>query len=225
MTATILVVAKAPVPGRVKTRLAADLGPGGSVVAAELAAAALLDTLTACAEAFSRRRIALAGELTDAVAGAELRQALADWTIAPQVGDGLGPRLAHAHRGVGGPVVQIGMDTPQVTAARLRRVGARLADHDAVLAPAHDGGWWALALRDPRAADALAQVPMSTPTTYDDTRRALAMVGLTVERGEPLRDVDHLSDVAAVSALAPRGRFARAAARLLPESVLPGSAR
>ena len=61
--------------------------------------------------------------------------------------------------------------SPPAPARRGRR--PRLADHDAVLGPAEDGGWWVLALRDPVARRGLGGVAMSTPTTGADTRAAL----------------------------------------------------
>jgi len=207
---TVLVIAKAPVAGTVKTRLAADLG-GDHRLAAELAAAALLDTLAACALPGARRRIALAGSLDDAVRGEEIRRSLAGWEVTGQRCTTLGERLAAAHAEVPGPVVQIGMDTPQVTADLLREVGDGLRRHDAVLAPAADGGWWALALRDGRLAAPLAGVPMSTPTTYADTGVALLAAGLGVGSARRLTDVDHLDDVETVAAAAPGTVFAAVA--------------
>lgn len=214
-TPTLLVVAKAPVFGRVKTRLAADVG---DAAATAVAAAALLDTVEACTLAVGpdRCRLALSGDLAEGVRTDEIRAALAGWTIVPQHGDGLGERLANAHADVAGPVVQIGMDTPQVTPARLLTVAGGLDTADAVLAPAEDGGWWALALRDPAAATALRDVPMSTPQTYAATRTALEGLGLRVAAGERLRDVDHLADVAPVAAAAPGTRFATAATEIAP---------
>jgi rSAM/selenodomain-associated transferase 1 len=202
-----LVVAKAPEPGRVKTRLATDVGMRR---AAEVAAASLLDTLAACAAAVGAEQchVALDGHLDRAVRGAELRSALARMTLHAQRDGALGVRLAAAHARVPGPVVQIGMDTPQVTAALLRAAAAGLDAHDAVLGPAEDGGWWVLALRDPAAAAALATVAMSTPTTYADTRVALAAAGLDVGSTGTLRDVDELADAEVVARLAPRSRFA-----------------
>lgn len=213
---TALVIAKAPVPGRVKTRLAVDLGGGepASELAAELAAAALLDTLEACAEAFGPRqcRLALAGDLAAATRASELRRALAGWTVVPQHGATLGERLAAAHAAVPGPVVQVGMDTPQLDACLLTDVAAGLAGADAVLAPAADGGWWALALRSGRLAAPLAGVATSTPTTYADTRAALVAAGLTVGSAATLTDLDHLADLPVVLAAAGAGHLARAAA-------------
>ena len=212
-TPTLLLVAKAPVPGLVKTRLAADVG---EAAATEVAAAALLDTIEACTLAVGPERclLALSGDVSAAVRADEIRAAVAGWTITPQRGNGFGERLANAHAEVTGPVVQIGMDTPQVTPAALLAVAGGLDGSEAVLAPAEDGGWWALALRDPAAADALIDVPMSTPETYAATRSALERRGLRVAESERLRDVDHLSDVAPVAAAAPRTRFAAAAAEI-----------
>ena len=205
----VLVVAKAPVAGRAKTRLGADIG---SDAAAELAAASLLDVLDASTSAVGAWscHLALSGDLADGVRTAELETALAGWTVRPQVDGHLGRRLAHAHAAVGpGPVLQVGMDTPQLTAALLHEVLAGLDDHDAVLAPAADGGWWALALRDPARAAVLARVPMSTPTTYDDTRAALEASGLRVAGAPMLTDVDTIDDAAEVAAAAPASRFAQ----------------
>lgn len=195
-----LVVAKAPVPGRVKTRLGADVG---MAAAADLAAAALLDTLAACDAAFGADRccLALDGDLGEAVRGEEIERALTGWQVFGQRGRGLGERLANAHADLpaGEPVAQVGMDTPQLSAQDLHDVARALADTDAVLGPADDGGWWVLGLRDPSAAAALRGVPMSTPTTYDATRAALEARGLAVASTSTMRDVDTRADADAVA--------------------------
>lgn len=213
--ATVLVMAKAPEPGRVKTRLAATIGPEA---AARVAAAALLDTLDACASAVdaARCRLAVEGDLAGAVEAAALRSALTGWTVVPQAGHGLGERIARACAATATPVVQIGMDTPQVTAALLRQSVDTLADRDAVLGPAEDGGWWLLGLRDPAGAAALSGVPMSTPMTGALTRQALAGVGLGVADAPSLRDIDELADLRAVAALAPHSRTAAVAREVTP---------
>jgi uncharacterized protein len=204
MTPRILVIAKAPVPGLAKTRLGAEVGMD---VAAELAAAALLDTLRTCVAAVGvvGCRLALEGDLTTAVYADRLVAALAGWTVFPQRGDGLAERLACSHLDLAaeqpGPVVQICMDTPQVTEADLSAVIEGLDNHDAVLADAEDGGWWALALGDPRGGEHLLGVPMSTPTTGAATRAAFEAVGLTVGSGPVLRDVDVVDDAEAVAAV------------------------
>ncbi|HJQ06331.1 MAG TPA: DUF2064 domain-containing protein [Nocardioides sp.] len=208
---TLLVLAKSPVPGRVKTRLAADLGNRFDL-AADLAAAALLDTIATATATFgaNRCRLALDGDLADSPHGAELRDALAGWTVVRQCPGDLADRLAHAHEHVRGPVVQVGMDTPQLTPALLLCMAAGLAGHDAVLAPAADGGWWALALRTGSDGRLLRGVPMSGPATYDDTRAALTGGGLRVADAPVLEDADHLAEARRIAAAAPGTRFARA---------------
>lgn len=214
-----LVVAKAPVPGLCKTRLAADIGYDA---AAALAAAALLDTLDTATATFGAGDcvLALVGDLEEAGDGDAIRDAVAGWTVVPQRGNDFGRRLAHAHADAGaGPLIQIGMDTPQVTSGHLTDALDGLARCDAVLAPAEDGGWWGLALRDPAAARYLRDVPMSTPDTGRDTRAALEDAGLSVGSTTTLRDVDSLDDAEAVALLAPDSRFAAAWHELKREQI------
>ncbi|OBI74002.1 DUF2064 domain-containing protein, partial [Mycobacterium sp. E740] len=152
---TVLVVAKAPVAGLAKTRLAASIG---DAAAADIAAAALLDTLDAVASTpVVRRVVALTGDLSRACRGDELRARLADFTVIAQRGGDFADRLANAHSdaSAGTPVLQIGMDTPQVTAGLLAECGRSLVGCDAVLGPAEDGGWWVLGVSRPEMADCL----------------------------------------------------------------------
>jgi len=79
-----------------------------------------------------------------------------------------------------------------------------------VLAPAEDGGWWALALREPHRAEALREVRMSTSDTAQWTVDALRRHGLRVDFGPVLRDVDTAGDALAVAAACPAGAFTRA---------------
>ncbi|MBQ0900975.1 DUF2064 domain-containing protein [Micromonospora sp. U21] len=223
----LLVVAKAPVPGAVKTRLCP---PATAVQAARIAAAALRDTLDAVrATPGVTPVLACAGRLTEADDAAALTAALAGWLVLDQRGAGLGERLANAYAEVaaaypGRPVLQIGMDTPQLTPARLTDAVRRLRAADAVLGRARDGGWWSLGLRDPRYADVLHEVPMSTPDTGHDTWAALTGRGLRVAPLPVLRDVDEWPDALAVAMEVPEGRFARqvAAVRL---ALVPGDRR
>ncbi|CAM3570381.1 TIGR04282 family arsenosugar biosynthesis glycosyltransferase [Nocardioides zeicaulis] len=213
----VLLVAKAPVAGQVKTRLGAVIG---AEPAAGLAAAALLDTIEACREAGAEGHLSLAGDLRDAVRGGAIAAALDGWTVTPQQGDGFAERLVRAHADAGpGVVVQIGMDTPHVTAAALAEVADGLATHDAVLAPAEDGGWWALGRRDPRVVRHVARVVMSTSETCTDTRHALELAGCTVGRASTMTDVDTVEDADVVAALAPHTRFARAWRSARPRGV------
>jgi glycosyltransferase A (GT-A) superfamily protein (DUF2064 family)/SAM-dependent methyltransferase len=211
----VLVVAKSPVAGDAKTRLGADVGLR---VAADLASAALLDTLDACEQAFppGRRLVALTGDLSRAERSTELARRLAVWDVFRQRGNGFGPRLANAHadaaRLLHSPVVQIGMDTPQLTPSSLRSIAHHLEANecDAVLGIAVDGGWWALGLAHPRWARGLGGVPMSTSRTGAATHMMLSRSGARVVETEMLDDVDTAGDAEAVAREAPRTRFAQA---------------
>lgn len=208
---TVLLVAKAPVPGLAKTRLAADVGER---VAADIAAAALLDTLDAVAAApVSRRVVALTGELRNACRSDEIASRLADFTVIAQRGDGFAERLACAHEDAaapGLPVLQIGMDTPQASPHLLAECGRALVA-DAVLGLATDGGWWVLGVRDAAMAGCLRGVPMSQPDTGALTLAALRAAGLRVDLVTELADVDTVADIAEVRRLCvPAGRFAQA---------------
>ena len=203
MRASLVVIAKAPRPGRAKTRLCPPCSP---VEAAAIAEAALLETLRAVARVpVARRVLALDG-------------AAGDWLpdgfdVVPQRGDGLGERLAAAFVDVGGPALLIGMDTPQVGWRRLED-GLRALVRpgvDAVLGRARDGGWWALGLRRPDPA-VFRGVPMSAATTGAVQRARLRGLGLRTVELPALRDVDRFADAQAVAAEIPGTRFAAAVA-------------
>ena len=197
----VLVMAKAPAAGRVKTRLCPPCTPER---AAALAEAALRDTLDAAlASAADRCVLALDGPAGSWVpAGVE---------VIPQRGDRLDERLAHAWADVGDGGVQIGMDTPQVTPALLDLGLAALDRHDAALGLADDGGWWAIGLRAPRL-DVFLGVATSTARTGADQRRRLETLGLDVAALPRLRDVDTWPDACAVAAACPSSRFGQAVA-------------
>jgi glycosyltransferase A (GT-A) superfamily protein (DUF2064 family)/SAM-dependent methyltransferase len=206
VTARIVVIAKAPVAGRVKTRLTPPLSPPQ---AATLARAALEDTLHTVLEAGARipPLLALRGE-----PGPWLP---AGFEVVPQRGDGLAERIAAAFVDARGPALLIGMDTPQVGRGLLRSAIRWLDGRavDAVLGTAVDGGWWALGLREPDPR-ALLEIPMSTSWTGSMQRERLASLGLRTRELPVLRDVDTFDDVLEVARLAPRGRFARAVGRI-----------
>jgi rSAM/selenodomain-associated transferase 1 len=217
MSAALLVLAKVPEVGRVKTRLCPPATPEQ---AADIAAAALLDTLDALAAVPGGRVVvALTGSLSAATRSVELEVALAGVTVVQQRGTGLGARIAAAHRDTGAllpgvPTVQIGMDTPQVDPLVLGYAGRQLDRVDAVLGPAADGGWWALGLRDPRLAELIRDVPTSRADTGERTLRALRAAGLRVGLLPELRDVDTAADARSVAADIPGTRFAAAVAEL-----------
>jgi rSAM/selenodomain-associated transferase 1 len=193
------VIAKAPVAGRVKTRLCPPCTPDE---AARIAAAALVDTLEAVrATPAAEPVVILDGPPTEATDG---------FAIVPQRGRGLDERLAAAFEDVGGPALLIGMDTPQVTPRLLADAIGRLTTPgvDAVLGPCQDGGWWAVGLRRPDAGVFLG-VPMSTSSTADRQRDRLRSLGLGSSTLPRLRDVDRIEDALAVADAIPHSRFAR----------------
>ncbi|AJE83882.1 MULTISPECIES: DUF2064 domain-containing protein [Streptomyces] len=203
--ATLLVLAKEPRPGRVKTRL---VPPFSHEEAARLAEAALADTLhTVLALPAARRVLVL-----DGAPGPWLPPGFEVW---PQCPGGLDARLAAAFAAAEGPALLVGMDTPQLAARHLAPALAPDAwtDTGAWFGPAEDGGFWALGLAVPDPA-LLRGVPMSTPHTGAYQRARLTGAGLRVRDLPVLRDVDTAADATAVAAEAPGSRFAATLGRL-----------
>ncbi|MFI9155147.1 DUF2064 domain-containing protein [Streptomyces sp. NPDC053367] len=191
---TLVVIAKEPRPGRVKTRLTPPFTPEQ---AALLAQAALADTLEAVAATPAGRRVLV----LDGAPGPWMPYG---FDVVPQTSGTLDERLADAFAHCSGPTLLIGMDTPQVTPALLT---ADLTRYDACFGPAEDGGFWALGLAEPDPR-LLRGVPMSRPDTGAVQRERLVAAGLRVRDLPRLRDVDTAADAHAVAALAPHGRFA-----------------
>jgi len=207
-TATILVVAKAPVPGLAKTRIAGDVG---DEAAADLAAAALLDTLDVAVGTGMAVVVALTGDLGRSARSDEIETALSGVRVVPQIRATFGERLAQAHLDADGGhgVVQVGMDSPQLRADDLSEAADLLGDHPSVLGPAVDGGWWLLGVRHGADASALATVEMSTASTGQHTREVLPQPTALLRT---LRDVDTWDDARAVADEVPFSRFADAVA-------------
>ena len=195
MSLYVMVMAKAPVAGKVKTRLCPPCTPAQ---AAEIAAASLADTLAAVAAVPGVRRIvALDGE-----PGAWLPQGFA---VIVQRGAGLDERLAWAAEDASGAGVIVGMDTPQVTAEMLQEALAAVRCGHAVLGPAADGGYWLIGLPAPDAK-ALLGVPMSVPETGFAQLARLEARGYHVTKLHELRDIDTWPDALAVGAELPGSR-------------------
>jgi rSAM/selenodomain-associated transferase 1 len=196
---SIMIIAKAPEPGRSKTRLSPPCTPGQ---AAQLAEAALADTLEAVSgTGIARRRLVLEGEPGDWLPPG--------FEVVRQVTGGLGDRLAAAFAGIGGPALLIGMDTPQVTAemlddgiARLERPGT-----DAVLGLCLDGGYWAIGF-DGQRPGVFDAVPMSVETTGQKQLERMRALGMVVDLLPELADVDYYDDALAAARERPAGRFA-----------------
>ena len=203
--AQVLVIAKEPIPGRVKTRLTPPFTPAD---AAALATAALADTLAAV----SATPVAQAVLALDGAPG--------DWLppgfrVFPQRGGGLDERLAaafaDAHATLPAPMVLVGMDTPQVTPGLLAEAAVALAsgEADAVFGPAADGGFWLLGLCRPDRS-LLAGVPMSRADTGRQQLDRLTSAGLRVAMLPELTDVDTFREAELVAGAIPGSRFAAA---------------
>jgi len=204
---TLVVIAKSPQPGRVKTRLCPPCTP---VEAAAIAEAALADTLDVIAATPADRHVIA----LDGPTGAWLPPR---FDVVDQVGNGLAERLANAIMHCQGPVFLVGMDTPQIDSGVVAEAIEELTrgDADAVLGPALDGGWWGIGLRQPDAR-AFDGVEMSTDHTHAQQVAQLTALGLRTHALPALRDVDTIRDAVAVSALAPHTRFGRAVTELEP---------
>ncbi|HEV2865043.1 MAG TPA: TIGR04282 family arsenosugar biosynthesis glycosyltransferase [Allosphingosinicella sp.] len=184
----ILVFAKAPVPGQVKTRLIPRLGAQG---AAALAARMLEQTLEAAA----------ATGLTVELCGDPDPR---DWYQGPGValsaqGPGeLGGRLRRAAKRVlaaGEPVLLIGTDCPSLDEARLSAAAAQLRGRDAVIHPTVDGGYALLGLRrfHPSLFEGIA---WSTASVAAETLARIGELGWSVSVLETLHDIDEPADLA-----------------------------
>lgn len=196
----IMVIAKAPSPGRVKTRLCP---PCTHEQAAALAEAALRDTLIAVSAVRDIEPILV----LDGEPGA--------WTpwglrVIPQRGDDLAERITNAFADAAGPAILVGMDTPQVTPRLLEGAVDALTrtDTDAVLGEARDGGWWIAGMRSAHD-NAFVGVPMSTSYTAQAQRERFRAIGLRTASLPVLRDVDTIHDAHVVAHEAPFSRFAK----------------
>ncbi len=209
---TVIVLAKEPRAGRVKTRLQSEFS---AEEAAELAAAALHDSLTAVEAAQCPYRVAA----WDGPGRSWRRQLQArGFAVLDQPAGDLTARLAAAFHGAaeldsaepgGDPSrrrLLIGMDTPQVTPLLLRTdwEGA-----DAVLGLTPDGGFWAIGLQGVDPERCFAGIPMSTPRTGAAQLNRLVDLGLSIKLLPPLRDVDEPADADAVAYAHPGLTFSR----------------
>jgi len=204
----ILVMAKSPVAGTVKTRLCPPCSPTEAAAIAQAALADTLDAVGACQA--DRRVLALDGPVGDWLPEG--------FEVVPQRGDSFAARLAAAWEDVGGPGLQIAMDTPQLTATLLDAALDQLSTGvPAVLGRTSDGGWWGIGFQQP-AAGVFDGVPMSAADTAERQLARCAELGIQVEDLPPLRDVDTWDDAVAVAGDAPATRFA-AAVRSVAEVV------
>jgi glycosyltransferase A (GT-A) superfamily protein (DUF2064 family) len=197
---TLIVLAKQPRPGLVKTRLQPSLTPEQ---AAEVAAGALRDTLRAAENVVARQRIlAFDGD----VGGWLPRR----WRHVAQPAGELDTRLTHAFSAAGhGPAVLVGMDTPQLQPHHLAAFDP--VTYDACLGLCPDGGYWAIGFSNPGVAvQAIPGIAMSRTDTGPRQYSRLIELGLRVQLLPSLVDVDTIDDAIEVARLVPGSHFAAA---------------
>lgn len=203
----LIVLAKVPLPGTCKTRLAASIG---DEAAARVAEAFLRETLSLGEQANwdSELHFAPAGEAERAV-----RLAPPEWRVWPQTAGDLGSRMTrafeHAFRRGYRRAVIIGSDAPQLQSLSIQRAFDLLTRAHIVLGPATDGGYYLVALRD-SCPDVFSGIPWSTPAVLSTTLARCRSLDLSVELLPELRDIDELDDLRAlVSSLDGTGRSPR----------------
>ncbi|WP_258803569.1 TIGR04282 family arsenosugar biosynthesis glycosyltransferase [Pseudarthrobacter sp. NS4] len=215
MNLTIAVIAKECIPGKAKTRLTPPLTPAQ---AAALAQISLSQTLQLVRSLPGTRRLLV-------FEGTPHPRDAAGFDVVAQSTGRLDERLATICSQVTGPLLILGMDTPQLSPAPLARL---LADwsvptprHDAWIGPASDGGFWALALHQPDGA-LIQGVEMSTRQTGAHQVARIVNAGLAVGLLPMLRDVDHFADAMSAARDCPGTPFARAVDRLALGLSVPG---
>ena len=188
-----------------KTRLCPPFTPAQ---AAELAAAALADTMETVSQAVttglvSRAFIVLAGDPA-------LIAVPPNWTVLAQSAGSLDQRLAAAfddiYQNAPVPILLIGMDTPQLTITDIAAACEALSRDgvDAVIGLATDGGFWALGLRRPDD-QLLLGIPMSTAWTGRAQLERLVSHDLNVFCLDEMSDADDATSARAVAAAAGKG--------------------
>lgn len=198
MPTRIVIFAKAPVAGSAKTRLIPELGAEG---AASLAADMLAHTVGQ----------AITADLGEPELCVSPPPASPDWDgfrpahvrMTDQGEGDLGERLTRATERIiagGLNVLLIGTDCPELSAERLRAAAGQLADHNAVMHPAHDGGYALLGLTrfDPTL---FADIAWSTSSVAADTVTRIRSLGWSLHIAETLHDIDEPADLAHLTLL------------------------
>jgi uncharacterized protein len=191
----LLVFVKWPEPGLAKTRLIPALGPEVAADVSRLLAEAGIGATRPQAREYDRL-------LCFSPADAEAR--IQGWfpgeAVWAQPEGDLGYRMAEAFeegfkRGAENVAI-IGTDVPSVSRATAREAFLALGSADVVLGPAHDGGYYLLALARPRP-ELFADIAWGTPKVLAATRARAAALGLRTHLLETLNDVDTIDDLAA----------------------------
>ncbi|MEZ6096309.1 MAG: TIGR04282 family arsenosugar biosynthesis glycosyltransferase [Pirellulaceae bacterium] len=184
---TLALLAKHWTPGQTKTRLASTIGPHAAAEIQKRCLGFLLERLNAC----GNQRIlyfspahqqndfrCLAGEA---------------WKVAPQVGLDLGTRIAHCFRemssGLHERVIVIGSDCPTVSPTTIQLADRALEQHDVVIGPSADGGYYLIGMRRFESA-VFSDIAWSTPQVFDQTVAQVRRSGLSLQLLETQSDID-----------------------------------
>ena len=186
----IAILAKAPVPGRAKSRLIPAVGAHAAAVLQERMTAQTV--ATACAAALGPVTLWCAPDPRHA----SFRELCARHHVAlMRQGDGdLGARMLAAFAD-NVPTLVIGTDCPALTIAHLRQAAAALREAEVVLIPAEDGGYVLIGARAPHAG-LFEGMRWGTSTVLAETRTRIAALGLSAVEFDPLWDVDTEEDLA-----------------------------
>jgi uncharacterized protein len=187
----LAVIAKEPVAGQVKTRLAAAFGEHG---AAALAAAMLADTVATVRRVPAEPWLCYA----PADAGERMARLAPGFRLLPQSGGDLGDRLAACMAALFAAgatrALIVGADTPHLPAERYEAAFDLLDDTDVVLGPAEDGGYYLIATTAPDPG-LFVGVPMGTSDVLRATLERAAGLGRAVGLLVTMRDMDRPADL------------------------------
>lgn len=190
----VLIFARTPELGRVKTRLAADVGDAAAL---DLYHRLLAHTCDTVARSGFPARVHLAGPMPERDLWSD-----AGFRRVPQTEGDLGARMsaafAQAFEDRVRSVVIIGTDCPGLRADHLHQAMTALETYEAVVGPAEDGGYWLLGLTSPVRA-IFQNKTWSSDSVLHETLSDFKSLGMSVFRLETLRDVDTVSDVVALA--------------------------
>ena len=208
----LLVFARLPERGNVKTRLAADLGEDRAL---EIYEAMLRDLIANIGESTPETEIEFLWPPTPAANGAALRRAFAHHASAMQTGPTLGDRLSMAlserfffHRTQ--KIVAIGVDDPTLHRELIDHAFALLESCEYVVGPASDGGYYLIGCRalafDP---ELFLGIEWGTSTVLETTLRKIAALERTVALLPERYDIDVAADLERYAAGEHEGELAR----------------
>jgi rSAM/selenodomain-associated transferase 1 len=198
----LIIFAKAPIPGKVKTRLCPPLTPDE---AATLHGSFVLDTLERTKAAVTRLKLPLDRYLACAPSSThvffKIMEERHGVKLIDQVGDDLGARMNQAlntifARGYKHALI-VGTDVPTLPLDQYKQALTLLGTNDLVLGPALDGGYYLIGLKRtiPELFDG---IPWSTDQVLILTQKKAATLGLKTAMIPPWRDVDTLDDLQAL---------------------------